>query len=220
MSSGQVVDANNVKHVVQEALTDKEKKKLYQDNCKSRNKLSLHVGKDLLEPMLMVGGPKQSVWLMKQWFEKNYGDARREDTLQDLIKQFNELHPGDFTEAMLYIGKVDSLNTHFMKIDARYQKTDLELIIAMLMKIPDNKDSKMSVWDPFQAEYLKEGMMANTTWMNFKQHLTRERKQVGSPSGGKPPVGKAVEHPNTWKQIQPIPMPLLSSEGTQSGKLS
>jgi hypothetical protein len=150
-------------------LTDKEKQ-LYRDNAKSRNKLSLYVGKDILEPMLMAGGPKQLVWLIKQWFEWNYSDARREDTLQDLIRQFNELHPGDFMEVMLYIGKVDSLNTCFGKIEARYMKSDLELIIATLMKIPDNKDGKMSVWGPFQAVYRKEGAMANKTWLDFKNH--------------------------------------------------
>jgi hypothetical protein len=142
------VDEDGDENVIHVPLTDKEKQ-LYKDNAKSRNKLSLYVRKDILELMLTAGGPKQSVWLIKQWFEQNYGDARREDTLQDLIRQFNELHPGDFTEAMLYIGKVDSLNTCLGKIEAKYMKSDLELIIMTLTKIPDNKDGKTSVWGPF-----------------------------------------------------------------------
>jgi hypothetical protein len=182
----------------------KEEKQLYKDNAKSRIKLSLHVGKDILEPMLMAGGPKQSVWLIKQWFEQNYGNARREDTLQDLICQFNELHLGDYTEAMLYIGKVDSLNTRLAKIEERYMKTDLELIIATLMKIPDNKDGKTSVWGPFQAEYCKEGVMANMTLRDFKNHLTQEWKQVGAPSGGKP-VNKALNIHTPRSEYSPFP---------------
>ena len=107
----QEVDEDGDVQVIRVPLTDEEKQ-LYKDNVKSRNKLSLHVGKDILEPMLTAGEPKQSVWLIKQWLEWHCGDARREDTLQDLIHQVNELHPGDFTEAMLYIGKADSLNIH------------------------------------------------------------------------------------------------------------
>ena len=188
--------------VIQVPLTDKEKQ-LYKDNAKSMNKLSLYVGKDILEPMLMTGGPKQSVWLIKQWFERHYGDGRREDTLRDLICQFNELHPGDYTEAMLYIGKVDSLNICLGKIEGRYMKSDPELIIATLTKIPDNKDGKMSVWGPFQAEYHKEGAM-NTAWLHFKNHLTREWKQIGAPSGGKP-VNKALNIQTPGGECSPFP---------------
>ena len=161
----------------------------------------------------MAGGPKQLVWLIKQWFERNYGDARREDTLQDLIRQFNELHPGDVIEVMLYIGKVDSLNTCLDKIEERYMKSDPELIIATLTKIPDNKDGKTSVWGPFQAEYRKEGAMANTRWLDFKNHLTQEWKQIGAPSGGEKPVNKALNIHTPGSEYSPFPCHYCHQKG-------
>ena len=83
-------------------------------------------------------------------------------------------------------------------------KSDLELIIATLTKIPDNKDGKTSVWGPFQAEYRKEGAM-NMTWLDFKNHLTREWKQVGVPPGGKP-MNKALNiHTPRRSEYSPFP---------------
>jgi hypothetical protein len=117
--------------VVVEALTD-EQNKLYLDNAKSKNKLSVHVSADILEPMLMAGGPKNAVYMMKQWFEENFGDAKVEDSLQDLIREFNELHPSNHEHAMFYIGKIDNVNARLAKINDRYKKDDLELIIAVL----------------------------------------------------------------------------------------
>jgi hypothetical protein len=81
---------------------------------------------------------------MKQWFKENYGDVKVEESLQDLIRELIELHPSDHEHAMFYSGKIDNCNARLAKIDDRYKKDDLELIIAALSKIPDNNDSRTS----------------------------------------------------------------------------
>ena len=165
-----------------------EEEQLYKDNTKSRSKLMIHVHKDLLQPMLTAGGEKKSVWLMKQWFKENFGEIEVEESLQDLTREFNELNPGDFDSAMMFIGKIDSVNARLGKIDAtgKYKHDELQLIMHVLAKLPDNKDGKTNEkWAPFQAEYRKAGKMTGTTWLEFKTHLTREWKHIGTPKGGK-----------------------------------
>jgi hypothetical protein len=150
------VDANGAVQVRVDAFTD-EQKKLYLDNAKSRAQLCVHVSEELLIPMLTAGGEaKKSVWLMKQWFEENYAEVEAEESLQDLTREFNALHPGDFEHAMFYLGNVDNCNARLAKVDAtgKYKMDDLQLINAVLTRLPDNKDGKMAEkWAPFQAKY-------------------------------------------------------------------
>jgi hypothetical protein len=68
-----------------------------------------------------------------------------EKSLQDLTCEFNMLHPGDFEHAMFYLGNLDNINARLAKVDAtgRYMMDDIQLINAVLSKIPNNKDGKM-----------------------------------------------------------------------------
>jgi hypothetical protein len=116
---------------------------------------------------------------MKQWFKENYGEVEAQELLQDLTHEFNALHPGDFEHAMFYLGNIlDNCNAHLVKVDAtgKYKMDDLQLINAVLSKIPDNKDGKMAEkWaQPFQAKYREQGRITGMMWVNFKKHLTRE----------------------------------------------
>jgi hypothetical protein len=188
------VDMNGNLQVHVDALTEEEKK-LYLDNAKSRANLCVHVSQELLIPMLTAGGTTQkSLYLMKQWFEENYAEVEAEESLQDLTREFNALHPGNFEHAMFYLGNIDNCNARLVKVDAtgKYMMDDLQLINTVLSKILDNKDGKMAeMWAPFQVKYREQGRIAGTTWVEFKKHLTREWKQIGSPSGGKS-TGKAL----------------------------
>ena len=107
--------------------------------------------------MLTAGGAaKKSMYLMKQWFEENYAEVEAEELLQDLTREFNMLHPGDFEHAMFYLGNLDNINAHLAKVDAtgRYMMDDIQLSNAVLLKIPNNKDGKMAEkWAPFQVKY-------------------------------------------------------------------
>ena len=187
-------DANGNQQVNVIDLTEDEKK-LYLDNAKSRAKLCVHVADKLLIPMLTAGGTeKKSMYLMKQWFEENYAEVEAEELLQDLTREFNALHPGDFEHAMFYLGNIDNCNARLARVDitGKYMMDDLQMINAVLSKIPDNKDGKMAEkWAPFQAKYREQGRITGTTWVDFKKHLTREWKQIGSPSGVKS-TGKAL----------------------------
>ena len=80
-------------------------KKRYKDNAKSYSKLIQCTDDTLLESIEAAGGPKNSVWLMKQWLRLNYAEVTAEDSLMDLGKELRELHPGDYKEAFLYLGQ-------------------------------------------------------------------------------------------------------------------
>jgi hypothetical protein len=66
--------------------------------------------------------------------------------LQDLTHEFNALHPGDFEHVMFYLGNINNCNARLAKVDAtgKYMMDDLQLINAVLAKIPDNKDGKIA----------------------------------------------------------------------------
>ena len=171
---------------IQVPLTDVEKK-LYKDNAASKAKLLRYVDKTLHGPMMAASGPKESVWLIKQWFQLEFGEVTAEDSLPKLNRQKTELHPGDFKECMYYLGKLESINIKLGQIEStgKYKLDELQLKTEVLSKIPDNTDGKTTEkWAPFKAEYRKKNSLSGTTWIDFKDHLTREWKQFGSPSGG------------------------------------
>ena len=159
-------------------------KRRYEDNAKSRAKLFQYVDESLLEPLIAAGGTKNSVWLMKQWLRLNYAEVTAEDSLIELTNELKELHPGDFKEALLYLGQLESLNAKLRKIDAteRYALDELQLKTEVLSKISEGEDNKS--WGPFKADYRRTDQLRDTTWTVFKTHLTNEWRAVGTPSGG------------------------------------
>ena len=177
---------------VRRNLTDAEKK-LYEDNATSLGKLTRSVSDELLVALMVAGGPKQSVWLIKQWLETNYAEVVAADSLQDLQKKLTELHPSDFEQSMFYLAKLEDLNTRLGKVGANYQLDDLQLKLEVLNKLPDITDKRpYEKWSQFQGRYRENGAQT-TTWLEFKQHLTKEWKNIGAPTnGGGGKAGKAL----------------------------
>ena len=102
---------------IQVPLTDVEKK-LYKDNAASKAKLLRYVDKTLHGPMMAASGPTESVWLIKQWFQLEFGEVTAEDSLPELNRQKTELHPGDFKECMFYLGMLESINIKLGQIES------------------------------------------------------------------------------------------------------
>jgi len=110
------------------SLTNAEKK-LYEENAKSRAKLVQYVHQTLLEPMIASGGDKGSVYLMKEWLKLNYAEVTAEDSLMELTEELKKLHPGDYKDALLYLGMIESLNAKLGSLDAgdKYKLDELQL---------------------------------------------------------------------------------------------
>ena len=174
-------------NAVQVPLTDEEKK-LRKDNDASRGKMMRYVDQTLRQPMDTAGGPKKSVWLMKQWLKQNFGVVTAADSLQELNEKKTKLHPGDYKECMFYLSKLEDLNNKLGAIEStgKYKLDELELKTEVLAKIPDGGN-----WASFKAEYRKKDSLSGTSWADFKDHLTREWLSQKSPSGGTS-TGKAL----------------------------
>ena len=141
------------------ALTDDEKK-LYEDNAAVLCKLMECVCDDLLVPLQNAGGPKESVFKVKEWLERQYGEVEAEDTLKDLRTKLAELHPADFEDSMYYLSKLEDLNTKIAKVGSKYAMDELELKLEVLAKLPNVSDDKPNEkWGGFQGVYLEKNKL-------------------------------------------------------------
>jgi len=176
-------------------LTDAQKK-LYEDNATALNKISSCVSDELLVPMMVEAGDKKSVWKIKKWLEKNYAEVRAQDSLKDLQKRLDELHPSDYEEAMFYLAQVEDINARLKKVGDRYSLDELQLKLEVLKKLPDvSDDNPQEKWSSFQSAYRKDDALSNTSWSDFKSHLTTEWKVIGAPNNisGSKKAGKALQ---------------------------
>ena len=133
--------SNVVNGVATSVPLTKAEKKLYEENAKSRGKLLEYVDESLLESIVAAGGEKRSVYLMKEWLKLNYAEVTMADLLSELRKEKNELHPGNYKEALKYLGKLDSLNMKLGKLDTvgdKYKLDEIELKLEVLEKIVDD----------------------------------------------------------------------------------
>jgi hypothetical protein len=151
---------------IREVVTNltRAEKKLYKDNAKSRSKLLMHVSTDIRELMTTAGGEKNSVFLMKRWFEDNFAEVTASDSLQDLNRKLNELHPGDYDHAMFYLGKLDALNVRLGKVEpqGKYKLDELQLKTVVLSKLPDGGNNGPDKWGSFQADYVQRASNCNS----------------------------------------------------------
>jgi len=145
--------------------------------------------------MMVEAGAKKLVYKVKQWLEKNYAEVRAKDSLKDLQKRLDDLHPSDFEDAMFYLAQLEDVNARLKKVGERYCLDELQLKLEVLKKLPDVSDSSpQEKWASFQSTYRKEDALSDITWSAFKDHLTVEWKVIGAPTNiaGSKKAGKAL----------------------------
>ena len=191
----QVDMQGNVMQVSQTHDLTNEEKKLYTDNVTAMNKIIECMSDKLLVPLMVAVGLKKSVYLVKKWLETNYVEVKALDSLKDLMGKLSDLHPCDFKESIFYLMELEDLNHKLAKIGNRYSLDELQLKLEVLKKIPDASDDKPNEkWSSFQSAYRMEEKLEVTTWMEFKEHLTREWKVISAPTNvdGSKKAGKAL----------------------------